>query len=468
MFVPGNWTTVTEDNWGGCSILGQELMASSVLLDTGEQDLSPSCAATRSQGVFAPTSGLAVDPGKYGPLSDVNGFDACMHINGLSVCPTSQNFGGILVLAVHVPGLARPVAVEIGLAGHGKVAHTILYSMRATRSARNVVPPTPTTIKPSVGQWPQRTIASTGDAQDIVPTSDGIYWLSLNGPASGDPSAVAPARYYSGHIEVGPSINGSVGFTALTVAGGWVWVAVGVGKNVVVEEFDPVTLALRATHSLVPQNVFDGYPLDPVLTATVDGPLWVAGEGDLWAFNPSSGAVEKEFDSGVDMGSMSTDPTGSVLYTGGQTSRSPVVVTEYDARTGKELAQVNLEGAGGVTVAGTVGGVWVGWRTGNAGQITKLSADGLRNLAATGGLTNDSWLGTYETGGAVDLGVSGGTLWVSSVHTLGASMCGNPITGAMRSAESTFLGNSTASGGKLYAFSESGLVEITPPAACFG
>jgi len=76
-------------------------------------------------------NGVVIDPGQYGPLQGSPDFGRCLSIHGLSVCPTVRSHYGVLVLAVHIPGMAHPVAVEIGLAGNGVVARTILYSLGA-------------------------------------------------------------------------------------------------------------------------------------------------------------------------------------------------------------------------------------------------------------------------------------------------------------------------------------------------
>lgn len=83
--------------------------------------------------------GLVIDPGPYGPLSSGSTFDKCMSINHLSVCPTATDPYGVLVAAVHVPGRKRPVAIEIGLAGNGIIARTILHSLRAAESPDRIV-----------------------------------------------------------------------------------------------------------------------------------------------------------------------------------------------------------------------------------------------------------------------------------------------------------------------------------------
>ena len=132
MYVPGSWPVVSERVWGDCATAGQPLFrASSVVLDTGTEFLAYHCPAITSKSSIPPEYGLVVDPGPYGPISGSTEFDKCQRINDLSVCPTSTDYGGLLIVAAHLPGVARPVAVEIGLAGNGRVAHMVLDSMRA-------------------------------------------------------------------------------------------------------------------------------------------------------------------------------------------------------------------------------------------------------------------------------------------------------------------------------------------------
>lgn len=138
---------------------------------------------------------------------------------------------------------------------------------------------------------------------------------------------------------------------------------------------------------------------------------------------------------------------------------NPLVVTEYDARTGKELAQAYPESAGGVAVAATNGGVWVAYSGGNERHVDELTADGLRDSGRN-----------FDGGGGGYLGVSQGTLWLAVIHTTGTLMCIDASTGAVLSTESTndLVGDPVATGRLLYAFDHSNLVAVTPPAKCFG
>jgi hypothetical protein len=202
MYAPGNWPTVREQVWGDCASAGQPFFrVSSVVLDTGASGLAYHCPAITSKSAISPVYGLVVDPGQYGPLTwamgidpgftaGVKRFDKCLPINGLSVCPTSTSYGGILLVAVHIPGVTRPVAVEIGLAGGGKVAHTILYSMRASRQSS--LPATTTTIPKTTTTTttPEQTLPPLNIATLPVPSdytcSVGLYALSPGNDAAGE------------------------------------------------------------------------------------------------------------------------------------------------------------------------------------------------------------------------------------------------------------------------------------------
>jgi hypothetical protein len=338
-------------------------------------------------------------------------------------------------------------------------------------ASRPTLPLTTTTIprhvtspaKPPSRAWPMRTVATTGVAtdagrmQDIAPTADGVYWLANDYNADPSLSPTAPYRYVpaSGRVTRGPSTMGTVGSPAITVTGGWVWMIVGVGDDIVVEQFDTSTLDLHSRQYLPVKNNLYGPGVEPVLTATINGPLWIAGGEDLWALNPSTGAVETEFDTGNLITSMSTDPTGNLLYTGAEGTESEPVVTEYSAQTGSEMKRAYPGGIVAAYVAATYGGVWASFRTGMAGEAIELSSDGLSQIApppVTRGATFD----TYDQIGGVGASISEGTLWVSSSTTsaTGTLTCADPATGTVRASESVQAGEGDfiASGSLLYAF----------------
>jgi hypothetical protein len=149
MYAPGNWPVRSETTYVGC---GYDLDQNGVVLNTGANVAPPSGCPFATLPPHFTQAGLFVDPGQYGPLTGVKGLNKCIRVNGLSTCPIPSNelgdtvqHGGTLVLSVSIPGRSQPVAVEIGLAGGGKVAHTIEYSMRATGSSPPNPPTTSTT-----------------------------------------------------------------------------------------------------------------------------------------------------------------------------------------------------------------------------------------------------------------------------------------------------------------------------------
>jgi hypothetical protein len=333
-----------------------------------------------------------------------------------------------------------------------------------TTLPRQVVPPT----KSRSGTWPLRTIVKTETAQDIAPTADGVYWLTNDHNSDPSSSPTTPYRYVpgTGRVIRGPSITGTVGSPAITLTGGWVWMVVGVGRDVVIEQLDTTTLALHSRRDLPVQNNLFGPAVDPVLTATINGPLWVAGGEDLWELNPSTGAIETESDTGNLITSMSTDPTGNLLYTGAEDDQSVPEVTEYSAQTGRKMKGTYPGGIVAAYVAATYGGVWVSFRTGMAGQAIELSATRLTQIAPPLN-PRGSTFDTYGQDGGVSASVSKGVLWVTAKADNGVLTCADPATGAVRASESVQVSDPIASGPLLYAFEDNDLVTITPPAACF-
>ena len=293
----------------------------------------------------------------------------------------------------------------------------------------------------------------------------------MQGPdaVSAEPVTTMPVRYdlVSGQVTKGAAITGLVGSgPALTVTGGWVWVVVGEGSGTLAEQLDPSTLAVHATHTLVEAKT--PYPPSPVLTATVDGPLWVAAGEDVWALSATTGAVETSFTTGGAVASMSTDPTGTLLYVSSQLSavEGGEIISEYSAHGGRLLHTRSDSGSVGPgTVAATVGGVWVSVRGGNAGGAYEMSSDGLKIVSPT-----PQGFGTYEQIMGVASGVSEGVLWLSSLSGL---TCADPNHGAIRSSE-TIQSEAieaeapVASDHVLYAEAPAGgIVAITPPAPCW-
>jgi hypothetical protein len=304
--------------------------------------------------------------------------------------------------------------------------------------------------------------------QDLAPTGNALYWLVPTPPGSADPVAVTPVRYdlASGHMTDGTSVTGVVGASDLTDTGGWVWDAFGEDAGALVEQLDPATLVVHSERVLPATDAVQASPYAPVLTATVGGPLWIADGSDIWALNPSTGAIETWFGAGDQIIDMSTAPDGSLLYTSGTVADDgSFIVTEYDARTGAQLDRSDrVDAAGPGTVSATNGGVWLSYRTGMAGPALELSSATLRAVAPPS--TAGGPFGTFYRIMGVGSGVSEDVLWLTGVNEL---TCADPRTSVVRAGEQTNVSDPIAIGGRLYALPPSGgVVAMTPPRACFG
>jgi hypothetical protein len=368
---------------------------------------------------------------------------------------------------------AIAAAVSLVVAsGCTRSSHKEVTPTTSTPTTSVVQPPTSSTIPqpatttstaPAQPTWPSRTIVASGSEGDLAPTTQALYWLNLpSSAAASDSVTVSPARYdlSSRAVRTGPALNGQIGDPSLTVTGGWVWVVVGKGTQTVAEQLDPDDLAVRATHALN-DSAPTAYP-NPILAATVDGPLFVASGNDLWALNPVSGAIDYHLITASAIASMSTDPAGRLLYTVTHLSNGGgEVISEYDTGSGRLLQSTDETGvvAPG-TAAATVGGVWLSFRTGMQGTAVELSSTDLRLISPP-----DPGFPVFEQTMGVGSGVSEGVLWLSSLSLL---TCANPTEGAVRASEPVQVYEPVASGHVLYAEgTNGGIVAVSPPAACW-
>jgi hypothetical protein len=78
-----------------------------------------------------PENGVQVDSGlRTEPTVSLSLSAHCLVLHGLTACPATSPAYSILVVRVNVPGRDKPAFFSIGLAGNGKVARTILDSVR--------------------------------------------------------------------------------------------------------------------------------------------------------------------------------------------------------------------------------------------------------------------------------------------------------------------------------------------------
>ena len=125
--VPASWPVQRSETWKLCPPF---LVAiSEVTLDTDKTLEAPFCAGLLPFAIV-PSNGLRVDAGAEGPTGSFSRGGKCLHLGGLTACPSSTPDYSVLFLKVTVPDRSKPVFVSIGLSGNGKVARTILYSFR--------------------------------------------------------------------------------------------------------------------------------------------------------------------------------------------------------------------------------------------------------------------------------------------------------------------------------------------------
>ena len=203
MYAPGNWTVESRTIWNTCNPLLSNFPPNGIVLDGGIGTEPPTgCPPVLP---LPRPSGLLIDPGPNGPLEAP--FGRCLHINGLTACPVEDNNQGdsLINLAVHIPRHSQPVAVEIGLAGGGKVAHIIEYSMRAAGSP----PPTTSTTTPMESAIGRRISAFDAlENRGLGATYTATYTVdSMNTRStevvysSGDGKRLAYRDYYPGQPE---------------------------------------------------------------------------------------------------------------------------------------------------------------------------------------------------------------------------------------------------------------------------
>jgi hypothetical protein len=139
--VPGAWNTVASDVEGPVCGAVAQVESDTVVLDSDAlfgPRMVLACLNRRSTASrFAPADGLEIDlhPQPGWPPSAALG--RCLDLQGVTACPylrTSANDRiaepDVLFVKVTVPGHASEM-LEIGLAGNGMVARTILYSLQA-------------------------------------------------------------------------------------------------------------------------------------------------------------------------------------------------------------------------------------------------------------------------------------------------------------------------------------------------
>ena len=346
--------------------------------------------------------------------------------------------------------------------------------------------PSPATVP----GWPSQSLA-LGPVGGIALDSAAVYVL-FSTPSGAtqtafDTSAAQVARVDPATLDV--TVKASFpGATAVSLAGGWLWVAIDQGPlsggsvNVSVDRLDATTLQTRQTVSLGEFQAAANGSWGTVMAGDAST-LWVGQGQQVVRLDPATGGTvsTEGLGAGAEVRSLSLDPTGTVLYAGAANAQSGITVWEWNAGSGAltatlGAAQVGSEGPGfdlgGPMVSATASGVWISFATGMAGGIDFLSEDQLQAQPAA---PSESGLDLYSNGVAVE--VSGGILWIRDVASGGDGdvlRCADPSSGAIRAMGSTGSPDDVyelvggGDGQALYLGGTKGLSVVQSPPACAG
>jgi hypothetical protein len=340
--------------------------------------------------------------------------------------------------------------------------------------------PSPATVP----GWPTQSLA-LGPVGGIA--LDSALYVLFSTPVGAwafDASAAQVARVDRATLKVTAEAS-LPGATAVALAGSWLWVAIdqppdllGGSVNVSVEQVDATTLQTQQTVSLGDLQAA-GNGAGGTVMAGDASTLWVGQGHQVICLDPATGGTvsSEDLGAGAEVGSLSLDPTGTVLYVGAANAQSGITVWEWNAVTGALIAtlgssQLGSEGPGfglgGSMVSATASGVWISFATGMRGGIEFLSEG---QLQAQPPAPSESSLDLYSNGVAVE--VSGGILWIRDTDVSGDVLrCADPSSGAIRAMGSTgspdndyeLIGGGDAQA--LYLVGTDGLSVVQPPPAC--
>jgi hypothetical protein len=124
--APGSWAFV-RNGYFTCPF---GLSTKAVILIPPAHSRMPTCGVEPgTAGVLSAHFGVTAAAGPY-PRAGTAGFEGCGHVHGLRFCYSAPpDSGGVLGVAVFVPGRQRATLVRIGMAGDGVTARTIFESI---------------------------------------------------------------------------------------------------------------------------------------------------------------------------------------------------------------------------------------------------------------------------------------------------------------------------------------------------
>jgi hypothetical protein len=374
---------------------------------------------------------------------------------------------------VVVAGASVGVAVLAGSHHHssppaaGGAASSAVSSTSATASSSpsqtssSTGQTTPTTPIPG-GPWGAELIDRQSFNQQLTASAEGSLYAFGSGtlvridPATGNIAATAQA---SPSLPNPPVIIGNTVWVLWSYSGG----------NVILHGFDAHTLAPTRTLLIPAVGAVGASAGSNVVTSGPDGNLYVAAGIAVVVVNPDNGQVLNRINlTAGTTDSVAISPDGSRMYVGVGGFR----VLVYDLPSDTVISSTKLTGtdSGGDLVA-TSGGVW---------GITGTGMSEWTWFAPDGDLARAVRIGAGAGAGFASLpSYSGGVVWVGGSHTLS---CANPANGHVLDTVTLptdhnvveFFSSPVISGGRAYSYYQdnasqlSGVVRMTPPAACTG
>jgi hypothetical protein len=369
---------------------------------------------------------------------------------------------------VVIAGASAGIAVLASSPGHssppvGAPASTAIssapVSSSPSRTSSSTEQTTPTT-RIAGGPWGAELINHQTFAQDSLVSGDGALYAYGTGtldridPATGTITATAPANPPIPNLPV--------------IVGNTVWVVSSYsGGNVVLHGFDAQTLALTRS-VLVPATGPVSGSASSVLASGPDGNLYVAAGVAVAVVNPDTGQlIRRMYLTAGTSDSVAVSPDGRSLYVG----VAPAKLLVYDLANDMVLDSSSLDSGQGVAdLVATSGGVW---------GTTGVGMSEWTWFAPSGDLSSAVRIGQGAGAGYASVPVySGGVVWVGGSRTLSCASPGGQVldTATLPTDHNVaeYFGSPTVIGDHAYSYYQdnqsqvSGLVRMTPPAACFG
>lgn len=392
--------------------------------------------------------------------------------------------------------IAAVATALLGLAVAGCGGNAPAQPGQPTRPALSSVPSTPgppTTPSSSressaqaATRWPERVvlreIATEAISQQVYdPAAASVYELiSTSKSAIQGPWILRRTDVTTRSVTAGPTFT--VG--SLAIASGYLWIygTPGPGSQPMISQVNPATLAVVRSVSVPAEPANAGVPSQSV-AAGPDGSVWVASFQTLLRLNPSTGRVlaQLRLPAGLAVSDISADPAHGTLYvsagrlvSGGAEGD---VLLEYDARSGRLLATASgglvSDSVVGAALTAVPGGVWASFRTGMLGLTIHLGRQALRMIAPPGpDVAQQPADSVFHWPMYAVTSYGGGALWVA--NQTGIVACLDPATGRIRDSErvsqSQLINQLLAADPAthtIFAVSDGGLLQITPPRACW-